>query len=175
MQPGGAQEWIDLFRSLGQALLDVLRAEAQALGADFRLSGERLARALALLGAAAAVSFWTLGVLLAALVALLAIWLPVWGAALAVAGLFALAAALLAAAGWRQMRQLGNPADDIRRRFADHLDWWQDRLLAGPAPLAADGRANAGLPRTPPPPTTRGPATIHPDDPLESGFEEDEP
>jgi hypothetical protein len=168
MQPGGAQEWIDLLRSLGQALLDVLRAEAEALGADFRRTGERLARALALLGAAAAVSFWTLGVLLAALVALLAIWLPVWGAALVVTGVFALAAALLAAAGWRQMRQLENPAEEVRRRVADHLDWWRDRLLAGPALPPGDGRASAAQP-------PGGPARIHPDDPLESAFEEDEP
>src|SRR5258707_1722230 len=85
-EPEGVQGWIELFRSLGQALFEVVRAEAEALGEDFRRSGVRLLRGVALLGGAAAVGFWTLGLLLFALIAVLMIWLQPWAAALIVAG-----------------------------------------------------------------------------------------
>jgi Putative Actinobacterial Holin-X, holin superfamily III len=184
--PGSRQAWTELARSLGQALLAVLRAEAEALGADLRRSGVHLVRALVLLGGAAAVSFWTLGVLVLVLIAVLAIWLPTWAAALIVAGLFILTAGLLVALAVRHLRRLENPVDDVRRRIADHLDWWQQRLLggaaaeaparppaspAGPAgrqPLPSAARAPQGEPRTPlSPPAGTAPPRIHPDDPLE--------
>ncbi len=194
VEPGNGvvQGWIDLFRSLGSALLGVLRAEAQALGADFRRSGHLLGRGLALLGAAAGVLFWTLGVVIFTLVAVLALWLPLWAAALIAAALFAAAGGLLALLGLRQLRQLESPAEDIRRRVSDHLDWWQSRLLAEPpavvsptpppvsptppgtpSPPAGGGPMPPRPDRAPPPPRPgRGaPPPIHPADPLE----DDEP
>ncbi|MBV8199103.1 MAG: phage holin family protein [Acidobacteria bacterium] len=187
-EPAGLRGWIELFRSLGQALFEVLRAEAGALGQDLRRSGGQLLRGLALFGGAAAVGFWTLGVLMLALVAVLAIWLKPWAAALIVAGVFAGTAGLLAALGWRQLRRLETPAASIRRRVEDHLDWWQHRLLAEPAlavpehtanlaspatsdpesiarglPAGAGAPARGGALATPPPARPR----LHPDDPLE--------
>jgi Putative Actinobacterial Holin-X, holin superfamily III len=174
-QPAGVQGWIELFRSLGQALFDVLRAEARALGEDFRRSGGELARGLALLGGAAALGFWTLGVLVLALIAVLAIWLPPWAAALIVTALFAGAAGLLAMLGIRRLRRLESPAESIRQRVSDHLDWWNRGLLAGPAaPEVASGSRGrlpseppAGGARRPAPPGAGAPPRIHPDDPLE--------
>jgi hypothetical protein len=175
-EPAGLRGWIELFRSLGQALFEVVRAEAEALGEDLRRSGGQLLRGLALFGGAAAVGFWTLGVLVLALIAVLAIWLPPWAAALIVAALFAGTAGLLAALGWRQLRQLETPAASIRRRLDDHLDWWQNRLLAEPALAAPETPESArGLPsggrgagkRAPVPPSPAPPPRIHPDDPLE--------
>jgi Putative Actinobacterial Holin-X, holin superfamily III len=159
-EPEGVQGWIELFRSLGQALFEVVRAEAEALGEDFRRSGVRLLRGVALLGGAAAVGFWTLGLLLFALIAVLMIWLQPWAAALIVAGLFVAAAGLLAALGLRELRRLESPAASVRRRVSDHLDWWQTRLLGEPVPVRAARSAAA---------------PIRPDDPLESLEEEDEP
>jgi len=180
-QPAGAQGWIELFRSLGQALFEVLRAEARALGEDFRRSGGELARGLALLGGAAALGFWTLGVLVLALIAVLAIWLPPWAAALIVTALFAGAAGLLALLGIRRLQRLESPAESIRQRVSDHLDWWNRRLLAGPAGPEVEGNDGGRLPsegpagsaggagaagRRPPPGSPATPR-IHPDDPLE--------
>ena len=121
--------WLDLFRSLGQSLIEVFRAELDALREEFRRSGKHLGVGLALVGAAAVLLFWTLGALIFALGAILAIWLQVWAAALVVVGLFALAAALIAWRGVRRLRQFQNPAESARRRFEDHLDWWQHTLL----------------------------------------------
>jgi hypothetical protein len=171
-EPSGMQGFIDLFRSLGQSLLDVLRAEAEALGLDLRRSALHLGRGVALLAGAAGVLFWTLGIAVLTLIAVLALWLPVWAAALIVAGLFAGTAGLLAYLAWRQLRQLANPLEDIRRRVANHLDWWQHRLLASPMAEAGSagkersaGRAPSfgGAPASP----FEAPPRIHPDDPLE--------
>ena len=126
--------WIEMFRSLGQSLLAVLRAEFEALGEDFKRSGRHLGVGLGLLCGAAAVLFWAAGLLLGALVAVLAIWLPIWGAALIVLGVALLLAALLAGLGLRQLRRLESPIDNVKRRLDDHLDWWQNGLLATPGP-----------------------------------------
>ncbi|HEV3073430.1 MAG TPA: phage holin family protein [Thermoanaerobaculia bacterium] len=193
-QPAGVQGWIELFRSLGQALFEVLRAEARALGEDFRRSGAELARGLALLGGAAALGFWTLGALVLTLIAVLAIWLPPWAAALIVTALFASAAGLLALLGIRRLQRFESPAESIRQRVSDHLDWWNHRLLAEPAALAIEGGGRGRLPsegpgdaagggqgcggsgssgssaareRPRPTPGSSTPPRIHPDDPLE--------
>lgn len=135
--------WIELFRSLGEALLEVFRAELEALQQDFSRSGRHLGVALGLLGAAAVLLFWTVGLLLFTLVLVLDIWLPLWAAALILLGLFALVTGILAWLGLRRMRQVENPVDNVRRRMDDHIDWWQHSLLAEPRPVGAAPSAGA--------------------------------
>ena len=139
--------WIELFRSLGESLLEVFRAELEALQQDFSRSGRHLGVALGLLGAAAVLVFWTVGLLLFTLVLVLDIWLPLWAAALILLGLFALVTGLLAWLGVRRLREVENPVDNVRRRMDDHIDWWQHSLLAEPRPVGATetARAAAGL------------------------------
>ena len=122
--------WIDLFRSLGESLLEVWRAELATLQEDFRRSGRYLGTALGLLGGAAVLLFWIAGLLLFVLVALLHVWLPWWGASLIVLLLILLAAGLLAWLGVRRLREVESPVETVRRRVDDHLDWWQHGLLA---------------------------------------------
>ena len=124
--------WIEMFRSLGQSLLGVLRAEVEALQEDFRRSGRHLTVGAGLLFAAVAILFWTAGLLLFVLITVLAIWLPIWAAALIVLGIAATVAGVLVALGLRQLRQLESPIDNVKRRVSDHLDWWQNGLLATP-------------------------------------------
>jgi hypothetical protein len=122
--------WIALVRSLGEALLSVLRAELAALQADLSKSGRHFGVALALFGGAAAIAFWVVGLAVFALVSLAALWLPLWAAALAVLALFAGGAALLVWRGLARLEKVENPIESVRRRVDDHLDWWQSRLLA---------------------------------------------
>lgn len=124
--------WIDLFRSLGESLLEVWRSELVALQEDFQRLGRHLGAALGLLGAAVVLLFWIVGLLLFFLIALLHIWLPWWGASLIVLLLFILAAGVLTKLGVSRLRKAENPVETVRRRVDNHLDWWQHGLLAHP-------------------------------------------
>lgn len=124
------QGWIDLFRSLGESLIEVLRAETGALQEDLKRSGRYYGVALALFGAAALLSFWVLGLLVFLLIALLTLWLQLWAAALIVFLLFFITMVVLGLAGRSQWRKAENPVDSVKRHVDDHLDWWQTGLLA---------------------------------------------
>ncbi|MDX2000656.1 MAG: phage holin family protein [Thermoanaerobaculia bacterium] len=119
--------WLDLFRDFGSSLLTLGRAELSAFQRDLSESSRRLLGALGLFLAAIVFAFWTVGVATAFLVVLLARWLPPWGAALAVTGLLALLATILALAGRARLRQVESPLATARRRMDDHLAWWQSQ------------------------------------------------
>ena len=121
--------WVDLVRSLGGSLIDVLRAEADSLKEELVSSGRHLGVGLGLLVAAAGMLFWALGALLFTLGAVLAIWLQVWAAALIVVGVFLLAAALLILFALRQLKHFENPLASLSQHLEAHLDWWQHTLL----------------------------------------------
>jgi putative superfamily III holin-X len=135
--------WIETFRGLGEALLDVLRAELGTLKEDLSRSGRHLGVALGLLGAVLVVLFWWLGLLITLLVAVLAIWLQLWAATLVVLLLFTAGAGLLAWLGMRRLRQVENPVETVRRHVDDHLEWWQNNLLRD-RPLVDVTPAGAG-------------------------------
>lgn len=123
------QGWIDLFRSLGESLVEVLRAETTSLQEDLKRSGRTLGVALGFLGATVMLAFWILGLLVFFLVALLYVWLQLWAAALIVLLAFALVAGILAWLGVNRLKQVENPVDSVKRHVDDHLDWWQNGLL----------------------------------------------
>jgi hypothetical protein len=134
--------WIDLFRSLGESLLEVIRAELAGLQDDLQRSGRHFGVALGLFAAAAVLLFWMVGLLLFALIAILHLWLPLWGASLIVLALFMLAIAILGVLGARRMRQVENPVETVRHRLDNHLDWWQHSFLSHPRMLDVDGVGN---------------------------------
>lgn len=121
--------WVDLVRSLGGSLIEVLRAEADALKEELASSGRHLGIGLGFLAGAVAILFWTLGAVIFTLGAVLSIWLQVWAAALIVVGVFLFLAALLAFLGMRQLKHFQNPLESLRQHIEDHLDWWQHTLL----------------------------------------------
>jgi putative superfamily III holin-X len=129
------QGWIDLFRSLGESLIEVLRAEVGSLQEDLKRSGRHLGVALAFLGGAVLLVFWVLGLLVFSMVAVLSIWLQLWAAALLVLALFLLLTGLLAGLGVSRLRRVENPVDSVKRHVDEHLDWWQNGLLAAGSPL----------------------------------------
>lgn len=127
--------WIEMFRGLGEALLDVLRAEVSTLQEDLSRSGRIAGGALALLGVALILLFWIVGLLIFAMIAVLAIWLQLWAASLIVLGLFLIATGILAWLGVNRLKQVENPVQTFRRRVDDHLDWWQSTLLRDQRPM----------------------------------------
>ncbi|MEM7052834.1 MAG: phage holin family protein [Acidobacteriota bacterium] len=122
--------WIELFRGLGNALFDLLRAEIASLRSDLTKSGKSAGIAFGLLLAAAMFAFWTLGVLTYALVQVVAIWVPLWAAGLIVSGVFVLVVTVLAAIAMFKLKRLENPGRAARRHLDDVQDWWNHQLLA---------------------------------------------
>ena len=121
--------WVDLIRSLGGSLIEVLRAEIDSLKEELAISGRHLAIGAALLGGAAVLLFWTLGALIFTLGAVLSIWLQVWAAALIVFGIFLAGALFLVFLGLRQLKKFESPMASLSQHLSDHLDWWQHTLL----------------------------------------------
>jgi hypothetical protein len=135
--------WLDELRALGGAFLGVLEAEVEALREDVSLSARRLAVALALFGAAAAVAFWLVAALCFALVVALALWLPLWATALVLVGLLLIGTALLGWLAMRRLRQFEGPASTVKRRLDDHLGWWRESLLREERPVVETARRPA--------------------------------
>ena len=144
-EPGGQAGWGSRIRDVGEAFLGVVRAELVALANDLGASGRALARALLELGAALAVLFWTLGLLIYTLVELLALTLPRWGATAIVFGLFAVAAAILVSVARRRLAAIEPPDATVRRRMDESRRWWRERVAtvseldAPPEPPAGEG------------------------------------
>lgn len=137
-------EWLELLRALGQSLADLAKAELAALQAELSRNGKTLAIALGLFGAAMTVGFWLVALVIYTVIQIAAIWLPLWGASLLVTVLFALLVAALAAIGWSKLKRLESPAATFGRRWQDHREWWDRRLLAETPPPA--GLPPAGIP-----------------------------
>lgn len=138
------QSWSETFRTLGSAVLGLLKAEIEALEHELARSGKNAALGLALFAAAGAAAFWTLGVATYFLIQLLALWLQVWAAALVVTLVLAGVAGGLAFAGLKKLEKFENPLSTARRRLDDHIDWWQDRVLAPGEPRRRLGVPGAG-------------------------------
>ena len=135
---------VDRFGALGQAAVDLLRAEGEALGSELKGSGRQLLGALLLLVGALFVAFWALGTLVYAAVEAGALWLPRWLAALAVLAVLVLVAAVLLVVARRRLRRLETPAATVRRRADEYRDWWESRI-APPGPTGSS-RESRGSP-----------------------------
>ena len=122
-------EWMELLRALGRAITEVFAAELEALSGDFSRSGRGAGVALGLLSGAAFVAFWALGVFTFVVGAVLALWMPIWAAALTLAVALTGVVGLLAWLGLRKLRSLELPARTVRRRWDDHRRWWNERVL----------------------------------------------
>lgn len=127
-----SREWRERLVGLREAVGELYAAELAALSRDFERWGKGLVVALVLAAAALFLLFWLLATLVGTVVAALAVWLPVWGAMLVTAGLLLLAVALLGFLAWRRLQRVGGPLALVGRRWRDHLDWWQDRVLQEP-------------------------------------------
>ena len=124
----GGFAWLQVLRSLKGSLVDVFRAELDTLGRELSLSARRLGGALLLLFFATGIALFSIGALAFAAIAALSLKMAAWAAALIVFGVLLLVAALLAYSGARQLRAIESPAQTVKRRVADHVDWWRFRI-----------------------------------------------
>lgn len=123
------REWQERLLGLREAIGELYAAESAALSRDLGRWGKGFAVAVVLLLAALALGFWLLALLTATLVAVLSIWLPVWGASLVTTGIVLLVILALAALAWWRLKKLGGPIDRVRRRWRDHASWWNERVF----------------------------------------------
>ena len=125
--------WRDTFRALGESLIEVLRAELAVIGETWQRSGRELGKVLAVVVAAGWLGLICLpSLLLFALLTGLHSGLewPLWGAALAVAGVVALTILVLALiAVYLMKHRFESPVATVRHRLADHRAWWSERVL----------------------------------------------
>lgn len=121
--------WVEMFRALGQALVEVFKAELAETSEELGVSAKHLGWALAFFGAVAFLAFWMLPAFMFLAGLVLAIWLPAWAAALIVVVFFLLVMAILGFLGYRRIRKLENPVETVRQRYGEHKEWWNDRLL----------------------------------------------
>lgn len=133
---------VDAFGALGQAAVELLKAESGALGGELRGSARRLLAALLLIALALFVVFWAIGALVLTAVEVAGLWLPRWAAALAVLGILLLTAAVLVQVARHRLRRIETPSATLRRRADDYQAWWE-RRIAG-ADGFAPGGDNAG-------------------------------
>jgi hypothetical protein len=152
----GPKAWIRRLRSLGQALVELLQAEVDALNADLKGSARELGRGVALLMFAAFLAFWVLGGLAYGSVEVVAMWLPRWGAIFVVTGVWALVAGVLALLGRSRLRRLETPVRTVQRHFASHQAFVREELLGDGEeevvyPSAASTTANGADEDTSPP------------------------
>lgn len=138
-------KWMGLVAPLGQAGLELARAEYGAVSSELKGSGRALGRVLLFFAVALFVLFWAIGAFAYLLVEVAALWLPRWGAAASVLGLFLFACLLLALLARARLRKIDTPVRTLQRRVGEHREWWEQRVAAIPreSPEAA-GPADRG-------------------------------
>ncbi|MCB1054196.1 MAG: phage holin family protein [Acidobacteria bacterium] len=136
-------KWSRRVQALGHSALEVVQAEVHSLLEDFQSTGRGVLKALVVFLAAGAFVFWGVGVLTAAAVAVLALWLALWQATLVVFLAMILTAAGLGWWGWRVIQRLEGPTTTVRRHVDDHIGWWRGHL--------ADDRGRLGRGASPRP------------------------
>jgi hypothetical protein len=124
------REWLELFRKLGDAFLELIGAEIEALAADFQRGGRNAARAALLIAIAFVSGALAWSLFTVALVWGLSMVMRGWLAALLVGAVYAVVAIALAVSARRRWRQVEAPLDTVRRRWREQNTWFRERLLS---------------------------------------------
>lgn len=101
-----------LVHRLTEQVPQLIRSELRLAQAELTEKGKKAGLGLGAFGAAGLIALYGLGVLIAALVLLLALVLPAWAAALIVAGVLFVIAAVAAVVGRREVQQATPPAPE---------------------------------------------------------------
>ncbi|MGW6940331.1 phage holin family protein [Streptomyces xanthophaeus] len=102
----------DLVSQASQQISELVREEMQLARAEMAEKGKRFGVGGGLFGGAGLVGFLAAQALVGAVIAALALLLPVWASALIIATLLAAVAAGMAAAGKKQIAKAGTPAPE---------------------------------------------------------------
>ncbi|MEU9144115.1 phage holin family protein [Streptomyces sp. NPDC048349] len=103
----------DLVSRASQQISELVREEMQLARAEMMQKGKRFGVGGGLFGGAGLVGILAAQALVAAVIAALALLLPLWASALIVAVLLGAVAAVMAAAGKKQIAKAGTPAPEL--------------------------------------------------------------
>ncbi len=148
--PGGSSSdgpsWGEIGAKLAQAVLQLLRAEASSLGADLQFGASVLRNVALWFAVVLCLSLCAGLTLTAAAVVGLSVLVPLWAAALIVGGFLVVLAVVAMFALRRSAGALESPVKTVRRRMANHTEWWQNELASVAHPdgaRAAEGTEEA--------------------------------
>ncbi len=146
---GRRDSWQETFRGLGQALIEMLRAEWALIAETWQRSGRELGKAAALMVVVGYLGLiWFPALVIFAMVTGLSSGLgwPLWGAALVVAAVVLLVAYGLARLAAHVMsRRFENPVATVQRSVADHRAWWSERIVGDET---TEGESDGALDRS---------------------------
>lgn len=114
----------ELVKQLAGETSTLVRQELALFRAEMLEKGKRAGLGLGEVGAAGLVGLYALGALTACFIAALALALPVWAAALIVAGVYGIVAAVLALVGRRQLEgNLPPRPERTSRTIKEDVEW----------------------------------------------------
>src|SRR3982074_1777589 len=118
----------ELVKQLAEEVSNLVRAEIELARAEVTTKGKRAGIGLGELGAAGIVALYALGALTACFIAVLALLMPVWAAALIVAVIYGIVAGVLYLVGRRQLRQAVPPTPErTQRTIKEDIEWAKTR------------------------------------------------
>jgi hypothetical protein len=123
------KQWLELLRQLGDAVLELVAAEASALADDLRRGGRQAARVVALLAVTVVLATLAWALVTVAAVAALAPAIGLWQAALAIGAVYAVVATVCGVAARNRWRRIEAPVETVRRRIEDQRTWLRDHLF----------------------------------------------
>ena len=136
------ETWRDTIRAVGEALIAVLRAEAEVIGETWRSSSREIGRVVGLVVILAYLSLICVPSLL--ILALLmglhtGLGWPLWVAALVVAAVVSVLGLILARIALHLLtHRFESPIATVKHRFADHRAWWGEKILKSGADEGAE-------------------------------------
>lgn len=138
---GRRGRWLDRLAPVGEAGLELLRAEYGVVSSEIKVSARVLVKSLLLLLVGLFALFWAIGALALVLLEVGALWLPRWAAAGSVLVLFVAAGLIFATVARNRLKSVEPPTRTVRKRLDEHRDWWEDRVARFTPPSRARRRA----------------------------------
>jgi hypothetical protein len=122
----------DLMKQLADETATLVRQELELAKAEMRQKGRRAGVGAGMLGAATVAGLLALGALTAFFVLALDGALPNWAAALLVAGVYGVAAAILAFRGREKVQEAGAPVpEQTKESIEEDLQWARTQVRSG--------------------------------------------
>jgi putative superfamily III holin-X len=118
----------ELVKQLAEEVSNLVRAEIDLARAEVTTKSKRAGIGLGEMGAAGIVALYALGALTACFIAVLALRMPVWVAALIVAVIYGIVAGMLYLVGRRQLQQAVPPRPErTQRTVKEDIEWAKTR------------------------------------------------